>query len=101
MHPLQGYLCLVETGSQYNVPRSKNSQKKVLHLRKDLYALQQSSHVWYDTFEDFVISIGFMASRVNGGLFVLCDMEDHRIVAAGAILYVDDLLLIVKKRMIG
>ena len=43
----------------------------VLRLRKSLYGLKQSSHVWYGTFKDLVISIGFEASRVDGGLFVL------------------------------
>jgi hypothetical protein len=84
MHPPQGYFGLVP-GSRYYDPRSKTSRKMVLRLRKSLYGLQQSSHVWYGTFTDFVISIGFVASRVDGGLFVLHDKEDHGIVVtAGA-----------------
>jgi len=70
----------------------------VLRLRKSLYGLKQSLHVWYGTFKEFVISIGFVASRVDGGLFVL---EDHGIVVAAVVLYVDDLLIIANEGLIG
>jgi len=66
MHPPQGYFYLVQTGRL-----TKTLRKMVLRLRKSLYGLKQSSHVWYGTFEDFVISIGFVASLADGGLFVL------------------------------
>jgi hypothetical protein len=72
----------------------------VLRLRKSLYGLKQSSHVWYGTFQDFVISIGFEASRVDGGLLVLHN-KDHDIVVAAVILYVDDLLIIANEGLIG
>ena len=72
----------------------------VLHLRKSLYGLKQSSHIWYGTFTDFLISIGFVASRVNGGLFVLHD-KDQGIVVAAVVLYVDDLLIIANQGLIG
>jgi hypothetical protein len=71
MHPLQGYFGLVQIGRL-----TKTSQKMVLHLRKSLYGLKQHSHVCYCTFKDFVISIRLVASRVNGGLFVLHDEQD-------------------------
>jgi hypothetical protein len=66
MNPPQGYFRLVQTDRL-----TKTSRKMVLRLRKSRYGLKQSSHVWYGTFKDFVISIGFVASRVEGGLFVL------------------------------
>ena len=72
----------------------------VLRLRKSLYGLKQSSHVWYGTFKDFVISIGFLASRVDGGLFVLHD-KDQGLVIAAVVLYVDNLLIIANKGLIG
>jgi len=98
MHPPQGYFCLVQTGSRYYNPRSKTSRKMVLCLRKSLYGLKQSSHVWYGTFTVFVISIGFVASCVDGGLFVL---EDQGTVVAAVVLYVEDLLIIANEGMIG
>ena len=82
MHPPQGYFRLV-FGSRYNNPRSKTLRKMVLRLRMSLYGLKQSSHVWYGTFKDFVISIGFVALRVDGRLFVL---EDQGAVVAAVIL---------------
>jgi hypothetical protein len=66
-----------------------------------LYVLKKSSHVLYGTFKDFVISIGFVASRVDAGLFVLHDMEDHGIVVAAVVLYVDDLLIISNEGLLG
>ena len=101
MHPPQRYFRLVQTGSQDYDPRSKTSRKMVLRLRKSLYGLKQSSHVCYGTFQDFVISIGFVASRVDGGLFVLHDKEDHGIVIATVVLYIDDLLIIANEGLIG
>jgi len=99
MHPPQGYFRLLQTGSRYNDPRLKTSRKMVLCLRKSLYGLKQSSHVWYGTVKDFVISIGFVASRVDGGLFMLHD-TDQDIVAA-VVLYFDDLLIIANEDLIG
>jgi hypothetical protein len=55
--------------------------------------------VWH--FKDFVISIGFVASRVDRGLFVLPDKEDHGIVVAAVVLYIDDLLITVHEGLIG
>jgi len=100
MHPPQGYFRLVQTGSRYYDPRSKTSRKMVLCLRKSLYGLKQSSHVWYGTFKEFVISIGVVGSRRNGGLFVLHD-KDQGIFVAAVVLYVDDLLIINNEGSIG
>jgi hypothetical protein len=99
MHPRQGYIHLLQTGSRYNDPRlTKTSRKMVLSLKKAHYGLKQSSHVWYGTFKELVISIGFLASRVDGGLFVL---EDQGTVIAAVVLYVDDLLIIANDGLIG
>jgi len=70
----------------------------VVRLRKCLDHLKQSSYIMYGTFMDFMIFIGFMASCVNGGLFVL---QDHGIVVASVIGSVDDLLIISSKGFIG
>ena len=44
-----------------------------------------------------MISIGFVAPHVNGGLFMLHDKDDHGIVIAAVVLYIDDLLIIGKE----
>ena len=99
MHPPQGYFRLLQNGSRFNDPRlTKTSRKMVLRFRKSLYGLKQSSHVSYGTFKEFVISIGFVASRVEGRPFVL---EDQGIVIAAVVLYVDDLLIIANEGLIG
>ena len=99
MHLLQGYFRLLQNGSRFNDPRlTKTSWKMVLRLRKSLYGLKQSSHVWYGTFKEFVISIGLVASRVDRGLFVL---EYQGIVVAAVVLFVDDLLIIANEGLIG
>jgi len=95
MHPPQGYFHLVQTARL-----TKTSWKMVLRLRKALYGLKQSSHFWYGTFKDFVISIRFEASRFDGGLFVL-NNKDQDIVVAAVVLYVDDLLIIPNEGLIG
>jgi len=99
MHLPEGYFLLLQNGSRYNDPRlTKTSWKMVLCLRKSIYGLKQSSHVWYGTFKGCVISIRFVAPRVDGGLFVL---EDQGIVVAAVVLYVDDLLIIANEGLIG
>jgi len=94
MHPPQGYCRLLQTGRL-----TKTSRKMVLRLGKSLYGLKQSSHVWYGTFEDFVISIGFGASLVDGGLFVLRNKDQD--IFAAVVPYVDDLLIIGNEGFIG
>jgi hypothetical protein len=91
LHPQQGYFGLLQNGSHFNDPRlTKTSGKMVLHLRKSLHGLKQSSNRLYGTFEDFLISIGFMASCVGSGLFVL---ELHDSSVAAVIPNVDALLI--------
>ena len=101
MHPPQEYFRLLQNGGRFNDPRvTKTLWKMVLRLRKSLCGLKQSSHVWYGTFKDFVISIGVVASRVDGGLVVL-HAKDQDIVVATVVLYVDDLLIIANEGLIG
>jgi len=100
IHPAQGYFCLLHDGSPYKDPRlRKTSRKMVLRLTQSLYSLKLSLHVWHGTFKDIVISIGFMSSHVDGGLFMLHDQNEG--IAVGAVvLYVDDLLIIANKGLI-
>jgi hypothetical protein len=98
MHTPHGYFCLLQNGSRFNDPRlTKTLRKMVLRLEKSLYGLKQSSHISYGTFKEFVISIGFVASHVDGGIF---ELEDHGIIVAAGVLYVDDLLIIANEGLI-
>jgi len=72
----------------------------VLRLRQSLNCLQQSLHIQYDTFNNFMITIGFQALHVDWGLFVLHDMNQDLVVAT-VVVCVDDLLIIPNKGMIG
>jgi hypothetical protein len=67
-------------------------------LEKLLYGLKQSSHFGYGTYKNLMILIRFVASCVDGGLF-MC--EDQSTVVAAVVLYVDDLLIIANAGMIG
>jgi len=101
MHPLQGYFHLLQNGRWFNNPRlTKTSRKMVLRLRKSLYGLKQSSYIWYGTFKNFMISIGFGASHITAGLFVLQVIANQGTVVAAIILYVDDLLIIANEGLI-
>jgi hypothetical protein len=94
MHPPQGYFSLLQTGKLTNM-----LPKMVLRLRKSLYGLKQSSHIWYDALIHIVISMGFVASHVDRGLLVLHN-HDQDIVVATVVLYVDDLLIIANEGLI-
>ena len=94
MHPPQGYFHLLQTRRL-----TKTSRKMVLRLKKYLHGMKQSSHIWYGTFKHFGISMGFVTSRVDGGLFLL-HTKDQEIVAP-VVLYVDDLLIIANEELIG
>jgi hypothetical protein len=99
MHPPQESFHLLQNVSRYSDPRlTKISLKMVLCFRKSLYGLKHSSHVWYGTFNDFVISIGFKASRVDGELLVL---EDQGTVVAAVVQYVDNHLIFTNEGLIG
>jgi len=101
MYPPQGNFRFGQTGSRYYDPRSKPSLTIVLRLRMSPHGLNPFSHDWSGTSKDFMISIGFVASPVDGGLFVLHDIEDHGILIATVSLYVDDLLIIASQGLIG
>jgi len=71
----------------------------LLHLRKCLYGLKQSFHIWYGTFKDFLISIGFVASHFDAGLLVVSVKDKGTVVAMG-VLYVNDIFIIANEDLI-
>jgi histone deacetylase 1/2 len=45
----------------------------VCRLYKSLYGLKQAPRVWYTCLSDFLLYIGFHASKVDTSLFILSD----------------------------
>jgi len=58
-------------------------------LHKSLYGLKQAPRAWYTRLSDFLLSIGFLASKVNTSLFILSDGTNIFYL----LVYVDDILL--------
>jgi len=64
-------------------------QRLLLSLHKSLYGLKQAPRAWYTRLSDFLISIGFTASKVDTSLFILSIGADIFYL----LVYVDDILL--------
>ena len=58
-------------------------------LYKSLYGLKQTPRVWYTRLSDFLLFIGFLASKVDTSLFILSDGTNIFYL----LVYVDDILL--------
>jgi len=61
----------------------------VCRLHKSLYGLKQAPRAWYTRLSDFLLSIGFRASKVDTSLFILSDGSNIFYL----MMYVDDILL--------
>jgi len=61
----------------------------VCRLHKSLYGLKQAPRAWYIRLSDFLLSIGFLASKVDTSLFILSDGTNIFYL----LIYVDDILL--------
>jgi hypothetical protein len=58
-------------------------------LYKSLYGLKQAPRAWYSRLNDFLLSIGFCASKVDASLFIFSVGAD----ICYLLVYVDDILL--------
>jgi histone deacetylase 1/2 len=58
-------------------------------LNKSLYGLRQAPRAWFTRFANFVVKLGFQATRSDSSLFVLRRSHD----VAYLLLYVDDMVL--------
>ena len=61
----------------------------VCRLHKSLYGLKQAPRGWYTRLKDFLLSIGFCASKVDTSLFIFFVGIDIYYL----LVYVDDILL--------
>jgi hypothetical protein len=61
----------------------------VCRLHKSLYGLKQAPRAWYNRLSEFLLSIGFLASKVDTSLFIL-SLNGAMIYL---LVYVDDILL--------
>jgi histone deacetylase 1/2 len=61
----------------------------VCRLHKSLYGLKQAPRAWYIRLSDFLLSIGFLTSKVDTSLFILSDGTNIFYL----LVYVDDILL--------
>lgn len=62
----------------------------VCHLKKALYGLKQAPQAWYHELQQFLLSIGFINTKLDTPLFIYTHM--HLIMYL--LVYVDDLILI-------
>jgi len=60
----------------------------VCRLHKSLYGLKQAPRAWYTRLNDFLLSIGFCASKVDTSLFIFSVGAD----ICYLLIYVDDIL---------
>jgi hypothetical protein len=58
-------------------------------MHKSLYGLKQAPKAWYTRLSDFLLSIGFLTSKVDTSLFILSDGTNIFYL----LVYVDDILL--------
>ena len=61
----------------------------VCRLHKSLYGLKQAPHAWYNRLSEFLLSIGFQASKGDTSLFIL----SHDGAMIYLLVYVDDIVL--------
>ena len=61
----------------------------ICRLHKSLYGLKQAPWAWYMRLSDFLITIGFRASKVDTSLFILNGTPD----ICYLLVYVDDILI--------
>jgi hypothetical protein len=76
--------------------RSAAGGKRVWRLVKSLYGLKQSPYEWYHTLRVFLVELGFVVSRVDGGFFILVKDDTTLILSV----YVDDMLMVGSRNLI-
>lgn len=76
----------------------KGKESLVCKLKKSLYGLKKSPRMWYQKFDTYVLSLGFLRSKSHHCVYYKAANGDILII----VLYVDDMLFIGnRKRMIS
>ena len=70
----------------------KDKSHLVCKLKKSLYGLKQSPRMWYQKFDTYVLSFGFVRSKFDHCVYFKFDGDGFLVIA----LYVDDMLFIGK-----
>jgi hypothetical protein len=68
----------------------KGKKDLVCKLKRSLYGLKQSPRMWYQKFDTYILSMGFVRSKANH--YIYSKEEGGRFIYVA--LYVDDMLLI-------
>jgi hypothetical protein len=68
----------------------KGKKELVCKLKRSLYGIKQSPRMWYQNFDTYIISLGFVRSKVD--LCIYSKEEGGHFIYVA--LYVDDMLLI-------
>jgi hypothetical protein len=66
-----------------------DSQTPVCRLKKALYGLKQAPKTWYGRIDNFLMSLGFIKSKIDSNLSYKIENDDQVIL----LLYVDNLFL--------
>ena len=70
----------------------KGKSHLVCKLKKSLYGLKQSPRMWYQKFDTYVLSLGFVRSKSDHCIHFKFDGDGFMVIA----LYVNDMLFISK-----
>jgi transposase InsO family protein len=85
-----------QSGGTRQSEGTDSGQKRVWKLIKSLYGLKQSPYEWYHTLRVFLVELGFVVSRVDGGFFILVKDDTTLILSV----YVDDMLMVGSRNLI-
>ena len=70
----------------------KGKSHLVCKLKKSLYGLKQSPRMWYQKFDTYMLSLGFVRSKSDHYVYFKSDGDGFLVIT----LYVDDMLFIGK-----
>ena len=80
-------------------PGCSQAIESIWKLKRSLYGLKQSPYQWYHTLRQYLQSLSYTLSRLDGGFFMFYNKEKNtRLILS---IYVDDILLIGTRSLIA